>query len=256
MSFFALTSSSSKPKFYRNLSPIRILVIGDSIANGTNELGTGENEPDNPDYSITGHARPNTLFEWNGSSMVEIENDVIDANNGSVWPEMANKLKELTGRKTHLVETATGGDGMARGKPNNWHSTGNRYAPMITKANSYLSNENVSKFDFICIIGGTNDVYSGEPLTNVEPDLYDLIDRLNIDFPNTKIVWSNIHNRTERSGKISGYINDIVAYYPNVYAGESIHNYATNYMFDGVHLTQEGNDLFGAAQGTILNSIL
>ena len=257
MNFFNIISSiTNRRGVLTNTNPIRMLVIGDSIANGTNENGVGENEPPNPDFSITGHANPDTLFEWDGSQLLETENDIIDANNGSMHPSFANKIKEITGRKTHIIETATGGDGMATGKPNNWASEGNRYAPMLVKANSYLQNQGVGSFTFIKITGGTNDVYTTTPLEEVEADFFNLVDRLHTDFPNTKISWSNIALRTERMMQINQIIQRVVDQDPLVYIGEAVDNYYPDLMFDGVHMTQEGNNIFGEADAVIINNTI
>jgi hypothetical protein len=260
MSFFGSIAASSKSKFLAidtpvNTSPIRILIIGDSIANGTNEI---YQQPDTDD-SVQGIANTDTLYEWNGSNLIDLAGgDTIGANNGSQYPSMANKLKELTGRVVHIVETATGGDGIARYTQNNWTATGNRYAPMLTKANSYLSNQEVSKFDIIKIIAGYNDGGSSYDEAIFNEDLASLITRLTADFPNTKIVYSSLYSgKSAARDKIRVSIQNLINNNSSVYAGEDLENWkSATHLFDGIHLNQAANDSFGEADAAIIANYL
>ena len=234
-----------------NVEPIRMLVIGDSIGNGTNEIYP---EPDTDD-SIQGIAGADTLYEWDGYALTERVRDTIGANNGSQYPNMAIKFKELTGRVTHIVETATGGDGFARVRSNNWTATGNRYAPMLTIANSYLSNQSATKFDFIKLVGGINDVNSAATEAEIDTDIRDLIVRLHSDFPNTPLVYSNIYSGSIKRNAVRATILDIIATDVLVFAGEDLESYDNNtHQFDGLHLYQTSNNIFGEADAVIINN--
>ena len=235
-----------------NPMPIRILVIGDSLANGTNEY----NRVEEYEYYLTGDANPNTLFEWDGVQLVEIEKDIITANKGSQYPSMANKLKELTGRPTHLVETALGGTGFARVRSDNWTSTGNMYAPMLIKANDYLASQNVAKFDIIKLIGGTNDVNSSATEVEIEEDINDLIVRLHADFPDTKIVYSNVRNTSSKFIAVRGFIQNIIDTDTLVFSGADLVDYSSEPLANGLHLMQYGNEVFGEEDAGIINVLL
>ena len=233
------------------VTPIRMLVIGDSIGNGTNENAA---EPDTDD-SIQGIAGADKLYEWDGFNLTERVRDTIGANNGSQYPNMAIKFKELTGRVTHIVETATGGDRFARVRSNNWTATGNRYAPMLTIANSYLTNQSATKFDFIKLVGGINDVNSGATESEIDIDIRDLIARLHSDFPNTPLVFSNIYSDSAKANAVRATITDIIATDALVYAGEDLQNWnSATYQFDKLHLYQTANNAFGEADAVIINN--
>lgn len=233
-------------------SPISILVIGDSIANGTNEIYANANTDD----SIQGIANANTFFEWDGSTLFDrVGGDTIGANNGSQYPSMANKFKELTGRATHIVETATGGDGFARVRSNNWTATGNRYAPMLTKANSYLTDQGLAKFTFIKLIGAINDVNSDATIAQIDEDINDLVVRLHADLPDTPLVFSNIYSGTVKRDAVRAIIQNIIDTDPLVFAGEDLQNFNSGtHLFDGLHLYQASNNLFGEADAVIINN--
>lgn len=232
-------------------TPIRMLVIGDSIGNGTNENYPAADTDD----SIQGIAGLDTLYEWDGSTLQERVRDTIGANNGSQYPNMAIKFKELTGRVTHIVETATGGDGFARVRSNNWTETGDRYAPMLTIANSYLSNQSATKFDFIKLVGGINDVNSAATEAEIDEDIRDLIVRLHADFPNTPLVYSNIYSGSAKRNAVRATIADIIATDPLVFAGEDLQNWnSATHQFDGLHLYQTANNAFGEADAIIINN--
>ena len=233
------------------VTPIRMLVIGDSIGNGTNEIYS---QPDTDD-SIQGIAGSNTLYEWDGFNLTERVRDTIGANNGSQYPNMAIKFKELTGRVTHIVETATGGDGFTRARGNNWTATGTRYAPMLTIANSYLSDQSGAKFDFIKLVGGILDAGSDITVDLIDVDIRDLIVRLHSDFPNTPIVYSNIYSGSTKNEAVRANIADIIATDPLVFAGEDLQNWnSATYQFDGLHLYQTANNAFGEADAIIINN--
>ena len=237
-----------------NVEPIRMLVIGDSIGNGTNEIYP---EPDTDD-SIQGIAGADTLYEWDGSTLQERVRDTIGSNNGSQYPSLAIKLKQLTGRVTHIVETAIGGaEFSANGDDRNYSIYGYMYGDAVVKSNSYLNNQGVSGFDLIKITLGINDARGSAALSNIELDAISLIDRLNSDFPNTPIVINQLGKSSaaySRVTAIRGYIDDLVANYSNVYAGKDLNLYPESYYFDGLHLSQQYNNVFGEEDAIIINT--
>jgi len=252
MNFFnIIVSLSSRDILLPINTPIRMLVIGDSIGNGTNENYPAADTDD----SIQGIAGADTLYEWDGFNLTERVRDTIGANNGSQYPSMAIKFKELTGRVTHIIETATGGDGLARAAANNWTAGGNRYSPMLTKANSYLTNQGVLKFDFIKIVGGINDVRGTATQAEIDEDIPDLISRLHSDFPNTPIVFTNIYAGSLKKDATRALIANIVSTDALVFEGEDSQNWnSSTYLFDGLHMYQTANNGFGEADALLINN--
>jgi hypothetical protein len=263
MSFFGNIAAASKSKFLAaevpvNTSPIRMLIIGDSIANGFNEdAANGEGDDTNQ-----GIANADTFYEWDGTNLLDrVGGDTLEAKTGSQYPSMANKLKELTGRVTHIVETASPGAEFVYDHNNNhWGaSPGYLYDQMLPKANSYLTNQSVSTFDVIKMTLGINDARGDTDLSEIQAGTISLIDRLNSDFPNAKIILNQLGKSTANQTRVDavrGYLNDLVTNYANVYHATDLNTYPSGDYFDGLHLYQTALNKLGEDDAVKIANIL
>jgi hypothetical protein len=224
------------------------LIIGDSIGSGTS--------------NGAGSATANSFYEFNGTSTVLIAEggEALEANTGSPYPAMADRFFTQTSKPFYLVETAVGGSEFAPYlDTNNWSTSGTRYAIMITKASNYLTEQSISKFDFIRITLGINDARGTTLLATVESDAISLISRLRISFPNTPIFINQLGRSSANATRVStirGYINDLVTNNTFVYAAKDLNEFDASLFYDGLHLNQSGNDQLGIADANIiLNTI-
>ncbi|MEJ8757164.1 sialate O-acetylesterase [Pontibacter sp. H259] len=235
-----------------------IVVIGDSIANGTNER-TGLKGPD-----ATG-----ALFEWDGTSLHNVTtNDTKTANTGSWHPSHANAYKQRTGRNTILVEGALGGAEWYPHNDNiNWYETGTLYQPLIRNVKSALTTFKVKKVRAVYIVLGVNDARGTQTIADIKKGMTSLIDRLNkdLDTPTIRIVnigraEAGITNRVMDVRKLidnqdAGYTYSdkqqhgigLVQQYDNVFLADDLARYEGLgfYHTDNLHLTQAGNNYLG-----------
>jgi hypothetical protein len=229
---------------------ISILNVGDSISRGTSD-GVGD-------------AVDGTLEEWDGTQMVSITEDVIDANTGSFYPAMAAKLVELGADKLQVVNAGSSGARIYRAGDNNtWTGDGVLYGIMKTKANNYLSNQGKTKFDMILVNQGVNDTgTTGNPSFEVvEPYWYQFIDQLKTDFPNTRLLINNIgffgnNQPNQKHGKVRKMISDTIIADTICYAGADLLSYPFEDFFDGIHADQPTNDAIGEFNATRIAEII
>lgn len=230
------------------IQPLSIGIIGDSIARGTNETLSFQ--------GAGGDADPGSLSEWLNGSLVEVTADVDQAYGGSVYPALANYIYANTNRPVHVINKGVGGAEFSfNGSNSNWSDTGNLYAPAVSDFNNYVSSN--KSLDLIYIILGINDATGSADLTAIESDADDLISRLNTDFPNVPIMM-HLCDKTTTNAKIQSIrqiITDIAAGNSLVSLGEDLTDY-TEYMFDGTHLNQEGNNAFGEADAVDIINLL
>lgn len=247
MSFFDLLISSGNASTGSNPSIVDILIIGDSIANGTS--------------NGIGNVTSGELFEYNEGGFVQITEDTLDANTGSPYPAMANKFSEYN-KIVYLLEHGSGGSEFSPNpsifNTNNWSEDGVLYNQMKTDADAYLLLRDIDKFSAIIINCGINDAIGAIDLNTIESDAQSLISRLNTDFPNTTIVINQLGKSPADSGRVTairGYIDDLVTNNSFVIDGFDLDTLDASYYYDGLHLNQSGNDLMGEALAVIVNSL-
>jgi hypothetical protein len=235
-----------------------IVVIGDSIANGTNERN-----------GLRGPDPGGALMEWaNGELHIITGSDTKTANHGSWHPSHAIHYKKKTGRNTILVEHALGGAEWYPHNDNiNWHETGNLYTPMMTDVKNALTHFGVKKVRAVYIILGVNDARGTQTMAKIKQGMTSLIDRLNNDLntPTIRIVnigraEQGMTNRVLDVRKLidnpdANYIyNDgqkhglgLVQHYINVELADDLARYEGLgfYHTDNLHLTQAGNNYLG-----------
>jgi hypothetical protein len=228
---------------------LRVFVIGDSIARGTS--------------NGVGSATADTLKEFNGTNFVDIAAgaDVATAATGSRYPSLADRIFTSTERVTHIVNGGSGGsDFSPDGDTNNWSTTGTAYAAAKTKANNYLATQPAGTvFDIIIITLGINDVNGATALATIDTDAISLIDRINIDWPNTKIIVNQLGkggSNGTRNDAVRATIANLVATYSNVHAATDLDTYPAEAFYDGIHLNQAYNNQLGIDDANIIAALL
>jgi hypothetical protein len=230
-------------------NPIRVLQVGDSIGSGTS--------------NGTGSATANTLYEWKDPDLTVVAagTDIIGANTGSPYPAMANRLFSVTGRVMHLVEVAVGGSDFTQERDALNHTVkGSILATLFSEAQSYLVAQNAQKFDIIRITCGLNDARGVAGLSFVEDSMIELIEMLNVMFPNTTILINKIHSKSSatapRVSAIRGYADDLVTNFSNVHAGKDLDDFLVGDYYDNLHLTQAANNALGIADADNIIALL
>lgn len=226
-----------------NTTPIdsdfyNVAIIGDSISRGRSEG--------------TVNAPAGTLFEYNNGSLNEVS-DIVDAATGSYVPKLAERLNVLTGKKLNVSTNGSGGSKFSTYDNNNdWSTTGDLYDDMVTDVNS-LTASTGQGLDAIIIILGINDARKNATIPNIQSDVVSLINRLNSTFTYPKIFIVQI-GKTENGvttrtlqvrDMISNGVNGVVESYNNVRLGADLSTYIDDMFFDGLHLSQDGNNNLG-----------
>lgn len=228
------------------------VIIGNSIARGTS-AGEG------PTPSA------GTVFEWNGSAVVEVSNDdLIAAATGSQWPKMGIDYNTATGYKPVFSNSGVGGADFSNPGDNSyWATGGTLYPAMKTKVNNALTELSLTRPRGIFVILGINDARGSQDLVDVEAAITDVFDKLEADWPDTRIYVVNIGREaagsaTARINAIRGYLANEVTARENVVFAFDLRIYADDipsyYAVDNLHLTQTGNDALGAELATFLIS--
>lgn len=235
-----------------NATPIsnelNLVVLGDSIAFGTSD-GVGD-------------ALAETLYELNGINLQEVILDVNGANTGSWMPKLAETVNSFNGKKVNITANGSPGSEFAPYLDNNnWSTSGLNYDLMKSNAN-YLTTLTGEAIDYFIIILGINDARGTTLIPTIEADALSLVTRLNTDFSNPKILFVQLGR--EAAGVtarvlsvrdiISNGVDGLVETYANVDLGTSMAGYDNALYFDGLHLTQVGNDQLGTELGTYINN--
>lgn len=235
-----------------------IVVIGDSIANGTNERD-GKKGPD----------PKGALLEWDGKSLYTVtDSDTRTANVGSWHPSHAIVYKKKTGRNTILVEGAIGGaEWYPHNDDVNWYETGSLYNPLLEKVKSALHTFEAKRVRTVYIILGVNDARGTQTIENIKRGMRSLIDRLNQDLEVPEIRIVNIgraeNGITARVQDVRKLIDNknpeyvysdgrqhgvgLVQTYINLKLVDDLARYEGLglYHTDNLHLTQAGNNYLG-----------
>jgi len=168
----ANTSSSNKQA---------ILVVGDSIANGSNN-STGPG----PTPSA------GTVQQWNGSSVVDISNaDVynIPAGGGTFMPRMGIDYNANTGKIPVFIPCgSSGAEFSPNGDNNNWSSTGTLRADAQTKSTNCLNAIGTTQLKMIICILGINDARASTTLSTVQLDIDAFFTWLTTTYPGVPIL--------------------------------------------------------------------
>lgn len=161
--------------------PLNVLSIGDSWAQGRSE-GT----------SAYGDANPGTLYEIKGTTITEVVTDVADAVSGSPYPAMANKIMELTGRPTYLLNRGHSGAAIYRSDPaRTWGSTGTLYDSMLVAVNDARTVlQGSGDIDVIYMNLGGSDAALDTINADTSSEFQLILDKLRQDIPNVKIFMN------------------------------------------------------------------
>lgn len=226
------------------------VIIGNSIARGTS---SGEG----PTPSA------NTVYEWNGTAVVQVSNDdLIAAATGSPWPKMGIDYNAAKGYKPVFSNSAVGGADFSNpGNNTYWATGGTLYPAMKTKTNNALAELGLTRPRGIFVILGINDARGSQDLGDVETAIEDVFDKLEADWPDTRIYVVNLGREasgssTARINAIRGYLASVVTARENVRFAFDLRIYADEipayYAGDNLHLNQTGNDALGAELAAFL----
>jgi hypothetical protein len=220
-------------------------IIGDSNADGR-----GETIPT---------VSTNTLFLSNGSVLTEITTQSVandDNTKGSAWQQFATDYKTSTGRKTILVQGASGGaEFYPNGDNNNWYTSGTLYAAWKTKMDNTLTLTGKSLPKAIFIILGINDARSSNTLANINTGITSLISRLTTDYPGVPLVFSALGRSegttsadTTKVYNVRVLMQDAVQATTDAYMCANLFAFTGTGMMqvDNLHFTQSGYNAAGA----------
>jgi lysophospholipase L1-like esterase len=157
-----------------------------------------------------------------------------------------------SGYKSVFVSTGIGGSTFSAAAGNNdWSTTGNNYALMLTDWNNAKALIGVTKPRVIIISLGTNDMGSAVALATVQSDIASLFSRLQSDFPGVDILVLQPGINTVTTGSrqcaVRQYIKAIAESTSNVYLFGGLVGAlgAGRIVFNNVHPTQPGNNDIG-----------
>jgi hypothetical protein len=224
------------------------VTAGNSLARGSNDQDTDIGPESN--YAAT-------VFEHiQNSGIVDLQTtDLAGSNTGSPWKKAGMDYYKHTGYKMVLSNCAIGGATFAAdGDGNNWSSTGDNRALMVTKVNNGLGHVGggVTKARGCLFECGPNDATGVVDLADIEIAIHDFFDWFETTFPGVPIYVWNIGRIaagvTARVLEIQGYIRDAVAEHADAHIVLELADYLDYFRTaDGIHLTQFGQDLCGAA---------
>ncbi|WP_058567239.1 sialate O-acetylesterase [Haloferax marisrubri] len=225
---------------------------------------------------------PGTAFEFNGSSLVAVEDPVgghfdgtVTADTGSMWPAFCREYVRLTGRHVAFVQFAAGGTAQAAeagSGSGNWDVDGDLREGAADAAERALAH--LAMEDYVVNVGGvlwsqgtrdakaidngrlTAETYRGA----LETLLTYFRARLGVDLP-----FHIIQTGTPNDGDTEGFRavreaqRAVVADNAHTYLASSLAETfaSTGRMQDRVHYTQEGyNDLGRDVASTVTETLL
>jgi hypothetical protein len=224
-----------------------ILVLGTSIMNGVAQ--NSDSGPETIDLL--------TRFEFNGTSIVDMVNDVAEANTGSIWPAFCEEYYRRTSKKLIVSECgAPGSEWYSNGDNTNWSASGTLRATTEAELAAALIAADVEKPRAFIIDGSINDARreSGYNAATLKAAGQDIIDWLQGLHPGVDIWFYN------SGGREAGYndsqtlqthqvTSELVYENDGVYLiGDFLENAEPPneyYGADDLHLQQYGNDIWG-----------
>lgn len=223
---------------------IHILVIGDSQSGG-GIRDSGTKIPDS------------TLFEWR-------KNHFVTGNYASgFYPLMAKEIKTKSYCNTYLFNAAQGGSSYASSdKTNRWGEGGFLYERLKNRTDTYIGQN--QKFDFILLALGGLDALGSAEISEIKKQMIWVINKLEEDFPGTKILLSKApggDNYSEKMKAVRDIEDSIIKSNPNIYEAYDIGQLVDRYEVDeltadGLHLKQKYSDTVGRYNGRIINELL
>lgn len=220
-------------------------LLGDSIANGRND----EDLDIGPQTIYTA-----TVFEHVlNTGIVDLKDaDLANSNDGSQWKKAGMDFYKYTGHKMVFSNGAVSGSSFfPRSGFTDWSSSGVNRALFQTKMSNGLNFVGVGKMRGVFMHMGINDAFGSESLASIETAVHDFFNWFHLTYPTTHLYVWNIGFiggvATSRVLSVRSYIVDSVAEHTNAHIVLNLSNYLDYHGVDGLHLTQFGNDLTGAA---------
>ena len=239
------------------------LVVGDSIARGTNNTPT-----DGPGPTPT--AGTSYYFRRSNTTVIEIgANDLQFApeppNDGSPWPQFAIDYNAATGKKAVIVPTGIASTTYAlkTDAAHCWNpdEVGSLYSSIAPDVANTLSILGVSKLKAIFVILGINDSRGTVPLATETAVIGRFYEQLQIDYPGVPIVIFQCGCDldgpiTQRLGSIRKDLKNVAIANTNIHLmGGILSAYGNNETVGDVHLNQTGNNNLGSmASRWVVNS--
>jgi hypothetical protein len=211
---------------------VHLLVIGDSQSSGAfSENGTA--------------VKDSTLFIWNKTGFI------TGTNATGFYPLMA---EHITGN-LYVMNEAEGGSDYVK----DWGSKGLLYNRTLQRANTYIVKNR--EFDFIFLAVGGWDALRSEPLDSIKKEMCWVVNNLQQDFPETKILLSKAPGGDDYSTKmrqVRAIEDSIIKANPNIYEAYDIGKLVDEYGpeeigRDSKHLKQKWSDTVGKYNGKIIN---
>lgn len=223
------------------------LVVGDSIANGSNN-STG------PGPTPTA----GTVKQWNGSSVIDIGSaDVynIPAGGGTFMPRMGIDYNAATGKKPVFIPLgSSGAEFSPNGDNNNWSATGTLRASAETQVANCLAALGTTKLKGIIVILGINDARASTTLSTVQSDIDSFFTWLTTTYPGVLIQVVQIGRTESVTGNQRIYTvrerivaNAISKTDVNMCFNLGSWINSGGYGADNLHPNQTGNNDLGAA---------
>jgi hypothetical protein len=223
------------------------LVVGDSIANGSNNSSGPGPTP-----------AAGTVQQWNGSSVIDIgAADVhnIPVGGGTFMPKMGIDYNTNTGRIPVFIPLgSSGAEFSPNGDNNNWSSTGTLRAGAQTQVTNCLASLSLTQLRGIVVILGVNDARAVTTLATVQADIDAFFTWLTTTYPNVPIQVCQV-GRTEsvvidnRTYTVRERIVSNAISKPMVQMAFNIGSWinSAGYGADNLHPTQTGNNNLGAS---------
>lgn len=226
---------------------ISILILGDSHSWGgitSDDNGTKISE--------------DTLFQVHGTRII------TGTKYFGFYGKWAEKVKELTGAKTIILNAAEGGSTYAsKDSSKSWGEGDMLYKKKTALAKSFLQATG-KKFDLIFLAIGGTDFRSGFPIEEVIHDMNWVVSQLKKDFPDTTILLSKSpapDSWGELAKQIREAEDEIIAGDPDIHEA---YDYAhlidtiplSKLTTDGLHLKQEYSDIVGEENGKIVAELI
>lgn len=151
----------------------------------------------------------NVLYEWDGSAVVNVTDDLATRFSGTFAPQFANDYNANTGYKTVFVNAAKpGSEYSPNGNTDNWSTSGTLYDAAIADCDACLDALNLSLPFVIFVSLGINDARGAVSLTTIKSDMDSLYSRLTAKYPGVPILIMQIGS-SESSIPVDSRIGDL-----------------------------------------------
>jgi hypothetical protein len=232
-----------------------ILVIGDSIANGSNNTTGPGPTP------VSG-----TVYQWNGTDVIEIgADDVynIPVGGGSMMPQMGITRYNASGYKSVFIPMGSSGAEMCFPylDNNNFTASGTRRAITEGQVTDCLADLSLTQLRAICVVGFINDSRSANTLADILTGMTSFFDWITTTYPGVPVLFSQIGKdgsniNTQRIYTIAKGVIDRCATYDDCHMVFNNRAWigSGGYGADNLHPNQTGQNQAGDSFGRWLGN--